>query len=157
MTFYSIRFFFYAVIKDRYDIFHRFPPWYFSNVIQHVSKVLSVAHTATDCFFPFRHYETKSVTVTMTLVCFPPSFLLALPIFLFIFLLCRIFGRTKIVFWPHCGQMPATFHWVAMFQQVQLDLSETCRETCQKHLGFKTVFWSLVVQLLKGPYPEIFN
>ena len=61
-------------------------------------------------FFPFRHYKTKSVTVTMTLVCFPPSFLLALPIFLFIFLLCRIFGRTKIVFWPHCGQMPATFH-----------------------------------------------
>lgn len=104
-------------------------------------------------FFPFRHYKTKSVTVTMTFVCFPPSFLLALPIFIFIFLLCRIVGRTKIVFWPHCDQMPATFHWVAMFQQVQLDLSETCRETCQKHLGFKTVFRSLVVQLLKGPYP----
>ena len=151
MAFYSIRFFFYAVIKDRCDIFHRFPPWYFSNVIQHV-KVLSVAHTATDFFFPFRHYKTKSVTVTMT--CFPPSFLLALPIFLFIFLLCRIVGRSKIVFWPHCDQMPATFQWVAMFQQVQLYLSETCRETCQKHLGFKTVFRSLVVQLLKGrPYP----
>lgn len=50
MAFYSIRFFFYVVIKDRCDIFHRFPPWYFSNVIQHV-KVLSVAHTATDFFF----------------------------------------------------------------------------------------------------------
>lgn len=65
-------------------------------------------------FFPFRHYKTKSVTVTMTFVCFPPSFLLALPVFLFIFLLCgvifRMVGRTKIVFWSHCGQLPATFH-----------------------------------------------